>query len=1616
MELLVALPRGIKRSQLQVSLRDAAANEDAWINAIETSGGAALVAERPQLLVRPLFFPTPLVDGILRGRVELHECSFQLVCRTSDSPSADIWDGLQVTLRKADSGTWGGAFISADALQTSHAAGDALAPIASEALTDAGALVQRMTTATADGVVLGAEAEPIAVDCVQAMASFSAADLLSAKALPQVSLAMRVHSEVWALQSAGCALLATLPPSTNRAICLELRDSGLLRVATTAAFNSRSDLRTRRHCAEALLGFARAAVANGAPSRGGCPIIAACTQRMLLDEGTRAVELLVRFVSTEPPPLREVACEALRVLAASGERCFVHALCREGALKTMFSQLFAQSPPAAPQPQMAWRCACFRPLLALALSSEVDVQRALLDGGLLLASLEMLSVDPPLTPMLSLRAIGVLSWGASTEGLRHASRAELRRLKAASRLISAVEAQTEGEAPEGEALREMEALRVAALRCLYEESTLYKETAAEVAAAQESAAAMAEQVETADSAKVAQELLEARFALEWLSKQEVGGSATGGNASHDASPVITNVSAAGGAAEQITDDPRVIEWHADAQSTAIVESAAAAALVWEQQQQQRAVAALVCGGGRAPLAVASMEMALEVLLRMARDCERRRRQLLDAGAGPVLLRALPTIGMRGGRQATLLCSALAQLSPACTMQEAMLESSQIRNLVDLFEEGALSLDSQSAASQRQVSLVLCNLALRSSATRDRLLSHGAEDALKASSDESRRVDALAAEELLEMLRTSAHHAKLQLEGCTRLSALLELARPFDETAVNSALATTTRGASAVAGSFPTRGVVSLLGSMLCRHEGCVPLQVGALRLLDRIITAYPLQVSLLPIEGSLFPLLHREIVEHETDRTGIVRGFRVRGEALEAACAALHALAQARVRVACVDQCDEQTCDEGRSPEEARTRTPVQEEAAALLRRVIALKAVGTESSTVAEGAVPPEATGSSSVHHHASCALTWLSLHSCSLLSTAATSTELAISLSCWDEAQLMGMLLRFDAHGAMLTLACIELAGRISAGRASTLHLLRLGVLRRLTQMLGSCVALGDTVTSAAMALLAALSESREGLEAIIADAEHVGAEQPGSKNSNGPGLLSSSPVGPLALSSLLSAVLTVLMNDRLPSAALRSGCELLARVLQKRVWLCREASTVDVETAREHQLALIVAVREPLLRLLESSAQLNDQPALSSDMELGNLSALADVLGAMRSLSRSPLAAAALLAALPHVLALTAAWPPAAGATIAADCCALIRLLIGSAALTPAGECTRVGDCRLENGDNDGEIELRTAQLASLSREEAAASLGAALHHLVHWLHDGCVFHIAEAASASESVEAAQFEPKSESQIEAEAALHLERAALLGTLLVAQTPARIGVACDAAVAPETSEPIISPAALGPLISLLKAHRSHFEVQCEGCRALASYLQHESASVASASVVVRTGGVKALLFAMRTHIKKEQLQEHAMLALRLLCVGATAQDSPGAAISAKATSSTSQMTVLSANGVAMLAAVLKRHDGSSSVQCNGCATLSALALGSQAGLEALAKASDGVEALVGSLRHCAQAPAPRDRTDAPSSVATLEMGKAALRALHSNMSTLEPSGELHRRIERANGSRFLT
>jgi len=98
----------------------------------------------------------------------------------------------------------------------------------------------------------------------------------------------------------------------------------------------------------------------------------------------------------------------------------------------------------------------------------------------------------------------------------------------------------------------------------------------------------------------------------------------------------------------------------------------------------------------------------------------------------------------------------------------------------------------------------------------------------------------------------------------------------------------------------------------------------------------------------------------------------------------------------------------------------------------------------------------------------------------------------------------------------------------------------------------------------------------------------------------------------------------------------------------------------------------------------------------------------------------------------------------------------------------------------------------------------------------------------------------------------------------------------------------------------------------------------------------------------------------------------------------------------IVAANGVAMLAAVMKRHDACVSVQSDGCFTLAALSASTE-GLQALAKATDGVEAVVGSLRGRA------------GDEQALASGKAALVRL------VEADPGLRVRVERANGRKYL-
>ena len=63
----------------------------------------------------------------------------------------------------------------------------------------------------------------------------------------------------------------------------------------------------------------------------------------------------------------------------------------------------------------------------------------------------------------------------------------------------------------------------------------------------------------------------------------------------------------------------------------------------------------------------------------------------------------------------------------------------------------------------------------------------------------------------------------------------------------------------------------------------------------------------------------------------------------------------------------------------------------------------------------------------------------------------------------------------------------------------------------------------------------------------------------------------------------------------------------------------------------------------------------------------------------------------------------------------------------------------------------------------------------------------------------------------------------------------------------------------ALAPLLVLLKAQRGDLKVQLDGCTALAG---RAATSAGAALAVARAGGAKAVLFAMRGHIRRAEVQ----------------------------------------------------------------------------------------------------------------------------------------------------------
>ena len=91
-------PLGTKRNQVSIALLDDDSGTNLWRAEVETAGGGkeqAIALAPPR--VAPVFWPEPLVDGLLMGAIDARESSYELVA----SDGGNAWDSLHVSIRKA---------------------------------------------------------------------------------------------------------------------------------------------------------------------------------------------------------------------------------------------------------------------------------------------------------------------------------------------------------------------------------------------------------------------------------------------------------------------------------------------------------------------------------------------------------------------------------------------------------------------------------------------------------------------------------------------------------------------------------------------------------------------------------------------------------------------------------------------------------------------------------------------------------------------------------------------------------------------------------------------------------------------------------------------------------------------------------------------------------------------------------------------------------------------------------------------------------------------------------------------------------------------------------------------------------------------------------------------------------------------------------------------------------------------------------------------------------------------------------------------------------------------------------------------------------------------------
>lgn len=932
-------------------------------------------------------------------------------------------------------------------------------------------------------------------------------------------------------------------------------------------------------------------------------------------------------------------------------------------------------------------------------------------------------------------------------------------------------------------------------------------------------------------------------------------------------------------------------------------------------------------------ATEAFTIALTLLDKISRTGGMWRAALYRCGAHDIVVRALRQ-HQNHGRHCAMLCSVLARMSSNRQEQDALTAAGALSLLIDIYNDAVMGVDSSSARTMVDIATVLANMAL--SGSREALLSLGAEEALEAAEEEASPLSTMELAGLVDRMRREPHSALVQLHGCIRLMQLL------DAPAVEGVPARTaaqierarregvelpgTPPAPSSADALLQAGVIKIAVDAVDYHAQTATVLVAAMELLSRLSLAEMRSVAFVESAGGVPHLLAALQSALQPPRPSIdaaADNHRV----LTAACSALHHLAAAQAFL---------------HNSETQSKVVVVHVATAgplLLRASIAAQAFETQV------AVATEATAGS----HANAALSWLSLDQydwssmlaalnvddnlvLSRAARAALDAPLILDLSRLAPAALVRLMRGHGSHDKLLQDGADVLRHAFKQGLLTPASIIDLEIVPTILDAVNSCMD-GRESLGSLMATLSTLTANRD-MRRVVLQSNVISRLV----------TVLSQAVDPLRDKSSLWA--QVLMHGcQILGVAMRQSAE--DRVLRDRRG--HTASDDSLAVGESEHAALVAAALPVLLHVLSMRQHV----------------AIAPCLAALKTISGTPAGAEVLLDAgvLQLAVHLHASWPPGASQKTIVDVFDLIRTLLcaaGCPVVDDGGE--QQPGATLINDAGTGILSALASERASLVLWVVTAGAQENFPHglvTVSATTDGVL--IDRAAGSSDSVDVL--------------ALAVAATSLLSTLLAWEVSTSDHH--DGSSAPCNQETEAPPMALRPLLAYLKQHRTSEAVQLNGCSALAFC----SRQARSARSLACCGAAKTILFAMRTHIRSEDVQSIAVKALLHISLG----------------DETCVGALISANAIAMLAAVMRRHDAHPQVQSDGCACLGELVLRSAEGLAAVVKDKDATEALVGALRYCSM-----DKR-------AFLRGQEALRALAAAGPTFT------KRIERANGSKFL-